>query len=104
MEIQKGTFYILPSPEGHCQVCGQKHPETEPHDPTSLKYQLFFTVNHPKGKSPSWEDAMAHCDEDVKVRWRFFLNGMGIDSNSEDVRGGITTQEELDKRLENIKE
>lgn len=101
MEIKKGTFYVLPSASNCCQVCGQIHPDTEPHDPTALKYQMLFAANHPQGKSPTWEDAMAHCEEDVKTKWRRTLKTVGIDSNSSDVRGEINTQEELDKRLKN---
>jgi len=101
MEIKKGTFYVLPSAPDHCQVCGQKHPDEESHDPTTLKYQMLFAANHPRGKSPTWEDAMAHCDDEVKAKWRHKLKVFGVDPNSTDVRSGISTQEELYKRLGN---
>lgn len=103
MEIKKGQFYVMPSPSDCCQVCGQKHPDEEPHDPTTLKYQMLFAANHPQGKSPSWEDAMAHCEENVKERWRKFLAKVGIDPASSDVRGGMNTEEELAKRLNRLK-
>lgn len=102
MTIEKHNFYVLPIPPDCCQVCGQKHPEKEPHDPTTLRYRMLFAANHPQGKSPTWEDAMVHCDEDVKERWKkFLIKIMGIDPNSPDVLGGMTTQEEFDRRLRN---
>jgi hypothetical protein len=64
---------------------------------------MLFVANHPQGKSPTWEDAMAHCDDEVKAKWRNKLKAFGVDPDSTDVRGGIGTQEELDKRLGNVR-
>lgn len=83
-------------------MCGKKHPEAEPHDPTSIKYQLLFSANHPQGRLPTWEDAIAHCEEDIKTSWRSLLPQLGIDPDSSDARGGIDTEEELKKRLEKV--
>ena len=88
MEIKQGTLYVLPSAPDRCQVCGQKHPDEEPHNPTTLKYRMLFSANHPQRKSPTWEDAMAHCEEDVKTRWREVLKANGIDPSSPNVAAG----------------
>lgn len=50
-----------------CPVCGVKHDPNLPHDRDSLYYQYSFRKKH--GRWPTWEDAMDHCSEDMKIAW-----------------------------------
>lgn len=53
---------------GSCSTCGWFHSETTPHNSNSLYYQLKFY--DACGRWPTWEDAAAHCTDDLKERWR----------------------------------
>jgi len=55
------------TPEGTCPVCGVKHIPEMPHNRHSLTYQFKFYDKH--GRFPTWEDAMAHCSDEVKTYW-----------------------------------
>ena len=57
---------LLPNP-GQCAVCAVLHTKEEPHDKDSLFYILTFHNAH--GRSPTWEDAMAHCTPELKALW-----------------------------------
>lgn len=72
-------FQLFPFPEreGVCLECGRDHPEWAPHDRDTLQYQYRFFDEH--GRWPSWEDAMAHCDEEVRAAWASELEARGID-------------------------
>ncbi|HEY9657636.1 MAG TPA: hypothetical protein V6C65_04165 [Allocoleopsis sp.] len=96
-EVREGTLHLLPPAPGLCQQCAIDHPSEQPHDATSLFYGFWFVGLH--GRSPTWADAMAHCTEEVKQVWSEYLSGIGIDINSTNVKGGISSKEELDDRL-----
>ncbi len=64
-------------PPGACPECAVKHDPGQPHDQASLAYRYKFYDQH--GRWPSWEDAMAHCSEDVKALWVAQLRRLGVD-------------------------
>lgn len=92
-------FQILPPAWYECQECAVKHGKGEPHDATSMFYQIKFINAHKR--PPTWIDAMAHCTPEVQQSWTEELTKLGIDVNSTKVRGGITSKEELEERLAN---
>src|ERR1700676_1970160 len=61
------AWNVLPPPAGHCQVCGVEHDSGQPHNAQSLYYQMTF--NGMVGRSPTWADAIAHCDDTTKPVW-----------------------------------
>lgn len=94
------SLQLLPPAPGKCPQCAVEHEPEQPHDATSMFYQFWFLGQH--GRSPTWADAMAHCPEQVKLHWSLHLERLGIDLNSTQVRGGITSKEDLDDRLGRI--
>lgn len=61
------AWSIMPPPKDCCQICAVKHEPTEPHNAQSLFYQMAFNgIVH---RSPTWADAMAHCEEPVRKAW-----------------------------------
>jgi hypothetical protein len=58
---------MLPPKPGVCQECAVDHPEEWPHNRQSLCYQYYFYNIH--GRWPTWTDAMAHCDDEMKENW-----------------------------------
>ncbi len=71
------TMDLLPPPADCCQVCGASHDERAPHNQQSLYYQTAFHADH--GRSPTWEDAMEHCSEEVKKITISVLEENGVD-------------------------
>jgi hypothetical protein len=63
VDILKEGVLLPPTPD-KCQKCAVAHPPEAPHDATSLYYQYWFKKQY--GRWPTWEDAMAHCSEEVK--------------------------------------
>ena len=66
---------IRPPRPRACKVCATFHKPGQPHDRDSLYYQNHFYRDY--GRFPTWEDAMAHCTEDVKAAFRAKLEGGG---------------------------
>lgn len=66
MNIGEG-FHLLPPPPGVCQECGVDHEPEWPHNAQSLYYQYAFFASHQRW--PTWADAMAHCDEQMRQEW-----------------------------------
>jgi len=62
--IKMSGMYLLPPKPGVCQVCATEHGERLPHNLQSLYYQYRFYAEH--GRWPTWEDAMAHCNDEVR--------------------------------------
>ncbi len=75
-------FRLLPPKEGVCQECGVDHPGDIPHMQNSLLYQYYFFNKN--GRWPTWEDAMAHCDDDMKLAWCEALANRGVKVDGED--------------------
>ena len=92
-------LFVSPCREGLCQTCGVAHDETAPHDATSFRYRYLFAASHPQGHAPTWEDAMSHCEEATKIKWRSHLARIGVKPSSPDVFGGIKSNDELQGRL-----
>ena len=88
---------LMPPAPGRCQQCAVIHDPEMPHDANSLYYAFWYQQEH--GKSPSWADAMAHCEDGVKSLWLGLLAQVGIDPNDPYKKGRNITQEELDRKL-----
>lgn len=71
-----GGFSLMPAQQGTCPECSVNHVPGYPHDQQSLFYQYKFYNDN--GRWPTWEDAMAHCSEDVKEATRDVLKQHGI--------------------------
>lgn len=70
------TWNLLPPGPNVCQECAVDHESYMPHDKQSLYYQYHFHFAH--NRWPTWDDAMAHCDEQVKEITRSVLRQNGI--------------------------
>jgi len=69
-------WMLLPCKPGICQLCAVDHPPEMPHNQQSLYYQYhFFSLNN---RWPTWEDAMAHCDDETQGLWRIALRAKGV--------------------------
>lgn len=71
-----GPFQLFPAKPGTCPECAATHGPELPHNQQSLFYQYNFYNEH--GRWPTWEDAMAHCDEQMKATWREELTKAGV--------------------------
>ena len=67
---------ILPPMRGTCPICAAMHEAELPHNRNSLYYRMKFRQQH--GRFPTWEDAMAHCSEEMKAAWRDDLSRLGL--------------------------
>lgn len=79
----RGTFTLLPAAKGCCEQCAAEHEVQAPHNAQSLHYQYWFYGKH--GRWPTWDDALAHCSEEVQRKWRAALIAKGIKIGSEPV-------------------
>lgn len=70
---------LLPPPPGVCQTCAVAHAASHPHDAQSLYYQTHFSLEH--GRPPTWHDALAHCNAEMKAFWLRELARRGVDVN-----------------------
>ncbi|MBS3885585.1 MAG: hypothetical protein KGZ56_00850 [Dethiobacter sp.] len=71
-----GPFQLFSAKPGTCQECAVDHNPELPHNRQSLFYQYKFYNEH--GRWPTWEDAMAHCSEEMKEFWRSELTKKGV--------------------------
>lgn len=70
------NWMLLPCAPDVCQECAIDHDPEEPHNRDSLYYQMTFYKKH---KSyPTWEDAIAHCSDNLKYAVREFLREKGV--------------------------
>ena len=67
---------LLPARPGTCSECAVDHPVNSPHNRDSLFYQYRFFDLH--GRWPTWNDAMAHCDEPMRDYWSVMLIETGV--------------------------
>jgi len=65
------------APEGACPLCGEKHIPNMPHNRNSPTYLLKFYDKY--RRFPTWEDAMAHCPDEVKKYWVQALKEKGFE-------------------------
>ncbi len=71
-----GGMTLLPARLGTCPECATSHMPEMPHNQQSLYYQYHFYADNKRW--PTWEDAMAHCTENVKVLWENELAKQGV--------------------------
>lgn len=88
---------LLPPAPEKCQCCAIVHAPEQPHDATSLFYAFWFHEQH--GRSPTWNDAIAHCDAQTQAFWVKYLTKIGIDPASTNKKGDIKSQTDLTDRL-----
>lgn len=67
---------LLPAKPGTCEECATAHPKEAPHNQQSFYWGVRFNMQN--GRSPTWADAMAHCDEKTKSLWIDALAERGI--------------------------
>lgn len=66
---------LLPPKPGVCPVCATDHAPEWPHNQPSLYYQYHFYGTH--GRWPTWADAVAHCDDEMRANWERVLKEKG---------------------------
>lgn len=79
---------ILPAVAGDgsgCKKCFSKHAPDQPHVASSITYQDWFRGIY--GRDPTWMDAMAHCQLEVRKAWCAKLRAVGVDPTSTDTTG-----------------
>ncbi len=69
------SWKVLPPSGDKCQVCAWVHEPQEPHNAQTVYYQLLFYSM--VGRPPTWADALAHCDEKMKMTWERLLKDAG---------------------------
>lgn len=67
---------LLPPKSDVCQKCAVAHDPEQPHNQQSLYWQYWFYGQNDRW--PTWEDAMAHCTDDVKQQWVAALREHGV--------------------------
>lgn len=67
---------LMPPRRGMCPECAADHKADEPHDRDSLYYQTRFYHGH--GRLPTWGDAMAHCSDATRAKWKAKLLAHGV--------------------------
>ena len=87
------TMQLLPPAKHLCQQCAHNHSPEQPHNPQTLYYAVWFQQNY--GRSPTWNDAMAHCSEEVRAEWIAYLTKLGIDPDNTNLKGDIKTQADV---------
>lgn len=75
---KQATWTLMPvdTSDGKCSQCAVVHGPDEPHSQPSLAYQYSFFAEHDRW--PTWEDAMAHCSDELYERWREVLAEYGV--------------------------
>ena len=85
---------LLPPAPGKCQECAVEHKPEEPHDGRSLFYHMYFLMT--QGREPTWEDALAHCDDKMHEAWRKGLAVHGVVvKKRKKVRKDVSRKEDL---------
>lgn len=77
LQEKLGVTMLGRTPPGTCPLCAAAHSPNFPHNRDSLTYQYRFYDKH--GRWPAWEDAMAHCSDEMKACWRQELEARGVD-------------------------
>ena len=77
-DLSKPGFHLMPAKPGTCPECAVAHDPTYPHNQQSLYYQYHFYAD--RNRWPTWEDAMAHCTEEMKKFWieELAKNGVSV--------------------------
>ena len=74
--VMVGAFTLMPATPGTCAECAVKHDPAYPHNQQSLYYQYHFYGEH--NRWPTWDDAMAHCNDQMKESWKMELRKRGV--------------------------
>lgn len=74
--FEAGGMMLLPPAADTCQMCATMHEPEIPHNATSMYYQVRFKMEF--GRDPTWHDAMAHCDEEIKKAWKEAMADQGV--------------------------
>lgn len=61
------AFRLKPPDPDRCQQCAGVHEPHEPHNQESMYWQEWFYAHFDRW--PTWEDAMAHCDDRTRFEW-----------------------------------
>lgn len=69
-------WMLLPAKPGVCSQCAVDHRPEQPHNQQSVYYQYWFFNQF--GRWPTWDDAMAHCDDAIREFWRHELRQRGV--------------------------
>lgn len=67
---------LLPPGPGVCPQCAVEHEPHEAHNAQSIYYQYSFYAEH--GRWPTWRDAIAHCEPDLRALWEELLLERGV--------------------------
>ena len=67
-EVKMAQMTLMKPAPGLCQECAVDHDPRLPHDKTSFYY--IFKFNMENGREPTWDDAMAHCTDEMKSSWK----------------------------------
>jgi hypothetical protein len=84
--IEEGTvdWHLLPvdTSQGQCSECGHKHEVASPHNLTMYYRYSFYAKNN---RWPTWADAIAHCEANLRELWKQELIARGVWDAGEDV-------------------
>lgn len=77
------AWTVLPPEPGVCPECAVDHDPAIPHNLQSLHYQYNFRSFQAKRgleeRWPTWADAMAHCEPEMRRQWVDALRDQGVD-------------------------
>jgi hypothetical protein len=82
LKEKHGVMMIGNTPDSTCPMCATKHDPTLPHNLKSLAYQYKFYDEN--GRWPTWDDAMAHCTDEVKAMWMEALSDVLAKNGGDD--------------------
>lgn len=75
IEAKTTQMSLLPPAKDVCPICAVKHPARMPHNAQSMYYQYRFYAA--RGRWPTWADAIAHCDAEMRAFWEGGLREKG---------------------------
>jgi hypothetical protein len=79
--------------KGRCLECGESHEHAWPHNIYSEYYKIkFFKEN---GREVTWEDAMAHCSDNIKKAVAFEMENYGIRVNLKEKEDALPGLEKI---------
>ena len=76
-EIPMSSMMLLPPRADVCQECACDHDPRFPHNPESFYWQMKFNMEH--GRRATWNDALAHCTDEVRSVWIKSLREHGVE-------------------------
>jgi len=79
--IETTPLVLLPPNKEVCQQCAVRHAKELPHNHQSVYWHYWFYAH--RNRWPTWEDAMAHCSDDMKQFWIAELRDRGIELEGE---------------------